>query len=216
MTTSPIRIINTFGPQRISDIGTATPFSNVTVSDPNDGQTETLTVTLSNAANGILSNLGGGTYDPVTGVYTVIGTASAVSSALDGLIFTPTYHQTAAGSTVSTTLTITDTDTAGATATDANTTIVTAETNSPRPIGVIRGIDYGPSPAAGGVYPTNAQIDTDMATIATMGNTVRLYTVSNGMSYAVTSAIAHDCRLFPRRICSIPIRKPISMRTMPR
>jgi exo-beta-1,3-glucanase (GH17 family) len=197
MTTSPIRIINTFGPQRITDIGTQTPFSNVTINDPNAGETEALTVTLSNAANGILSNLGGGTYDPVTGVYTITGTASAVSSALDGLIFTPTYHQSAAGSTVTTTLTISDTDTANVTATDSNTIIITTETNSPKPIGVIRGVDYGPSPAAGGVYPSSSQIDADMATIATIGNTVRLYTVSNGMSYAVTSAIAHGLQVIP-------------------
>jgi len=202
MTAFPIRIINTFGGQTVTDVGTLTPFNNVTINDPNAGQTDTLTVTLSNPANGLLGNLGGGTYDPITGVYTVAGSASAVTSALDGLIFTPTYHQSATGSTVTTTLTISVTDTAAVVATDSATTISTTETSSPRPMGVIRGVDYGPSPAAGGVYPSNAQIDADMATITTIGNTVRLYTVSNGMSYAVTSAIAHGCHLVVNVSCS--------------
>ena len=192
-----IRIINTFGPQTVTDVGTLSPFSGVTISDPNGLQTETLTVTLSDATNGKLTNLGGGTYNAVTGVYTDTGSAAAVTADLDALIFTPTWHQVAPGATVATTLTVTNTDTAGANATDSATTITATGTNSPLPIGPIYGIDYGPSPASGGPYPSAAQINTDMSYISEMANTVRLYTVSNGMSYAVTSAIAHGLRVVP-------------------
>ncbi len=81
-------------------------------------------MTLSATANGTLTNLGGGTYDAATGVYTDVGTATAVTTALDGLVFTPTFQQVAPGQTVTTGFTIDDADTAGASATDATTSVV--------------------------------------------------------------------------------------------
>ena len=83
-----------------------------------------MTVTLSAAANGALSNLGGGNYNAVTGVYTDAGSATSLTAALDGLVFTPTAHQVAPGQTVTTTFTIKDTDIARGTATDSTTTVV--------------------------------------------------------------------------------------------
>jgi len=126
--------------QRTTDQAGITPFGGVAIGDVNLGQTETVTVTLSAAANGTLSVLGGGSYDAVAGVYTISGTASAITLALNGLTFTPTLGQVAPGGTVTTTLTIQDVDTAGAMAANkALSVIATAGTVAPSFSGVLAG-----------------------------------------------------------------------------
>jgi plastocyanin len=127
----PPQISGTLGGQATPDEATIRPFSGVSITDANSGQTETVTVTLSSPTNGALSNLGGGSYDSATGVYTVTGSDTAVSAAVDGLVFTPTAHQVAAGDTVTTTFTIAVTDTAGGTSSNSITSVTATAVNDP-------------------------------------------------------------------------------------
>jgi hypothetical protein len=117
--------------QAMTDETTIAPFTNTTVADTGTNQTETVTVTLSAPLNGTLTDLGGGTYNASTGVYTVSGTTSSVDAALDGLVFNPTLFQTTIGQTVITAFTITATDGSGRSVSDGTTTIVTTETQDP-------------------------------------------------------------------------------------
>ncbi len=94
----------------ISDQATSMPFSRVAVTS--DG-VDTVTVALSAAANGRITDARGGTYSSSTGVYTFSGTAVAATAALDALVFTPTAHQVAAGATENTTLTVSVSDVNG-------------------------------------------------------------------------------------------------------
>ncbi len=115
-------ITGTAANQAVTDQTTIDPFAEVTLTDGNSGQTETVTVTLSDAANGTLSELANGNFN--NGVYTDVGTAAEITAALDGLVFIPTEGQVPLGQTVTTTFTIQDADTAGAIATDDTTSVV--------------------------------------------------------------------------------------------
>src|SRR5579859_1232417 len=107
-------------PNETAISGSATsPFASLTVTDPNANQTETVTVTMSVPANGAFSNLAGGIYDSVAGVYTVTGSDSIITAALEGLIFTPS-----AGAEGLNALSLSVVDTTGATV-GLSSTVVT-------------------------------------------------------------------------------------------
>jgi hypothetical protein len=130
---TPITITPTTKAVATTDAASAKPFTGVVITDPNARQTETATVSLSAAANGMLSDPNASTdHSTITnGVLTVSGSATAVSTALDGLVFTPTANQVAAGAAVTTTVTAVIKDTAGETASAASTITATQVAASP-------------------------------------------------------------------------------------
>jgi hypothetical protein len=128
--TIPIDILptisGTIANQAMSDKSTISPLTNVTVGDSSPNQTLTAKVSLSQASNGTLSNLDGGTFNATTGVYSVSGTLSSINTALRGLVFKPTPHQASPGETVTTGLILNVSDTAGMSVTDSTTTVIAA------------------------------------------------------------------------------------------
>jgi hypothetical protein len=101
------------------------PFAGDAIVDPNVGSpTETLTVTPSTTALGVLSDPAAGTdgssIDPTTGAFSVSGTVQEVTTALDNLVFTPDAPGT-------TTFTISDFSSAyPLTVSDSTTTVADA------------------------------------------------------------------------------------------
>ena len=89
-------------------ISPVNPFAGDAVIDENGaGVIDTLTVTPSLAANGALSDphaaSDGSSVDPTTGAFTISGTSSVVTTALDGLVYTPAANTV--GDTTSFTIT---------------------------------------------------------------------------------------------------------------
>jgi hypothetical protein len=113
--------------QVVNDNATIQPFAALTINDVDPNQSNTYTVALNTAANGVLSGAGG-SYNAGTGVYTFTGTAAAAQTCFRNLIFSPTTNQVAPGSTVTTTFTLSSDD--GATS-DNTTTVVATSINDP-------------------------------------------------------------------------------------
>lgn len=105
------------------------PFLGVNITDAPIGQTETVTITLSNPANGALElDLTNGVfadsrYNATTGVWTATGSPSDVTADLQDLAFVPA-SMISAGLTLATGFTISVTDTAGTTVTDTTTSVI--------------------------------------------------------------------------------------------
>jgi hypothetical protein len=128
MTQSTITITGTQAGQYTPNTSSLSPFSNVIIADSAAGQIETVTVFLqapggvAAPGNGLLSNLGAGSYDAATGAYTVTGTAAQVTAALNNLVFTPTNADAPEHSVFA----ISVVDSAGNTALNRITTVVSA------------------------------------------------------------------------------------------
>ena len=95
-----------------------TPFSSVTITDPNIDTSDSVTIQLTGLGGALADGAGfNGLRTSGPGVYILSGTAAAITSELDALVYTP-----AAGSGT-TTFTLTDTTSVGTSASDANTTV---------------------------------------------------------------------------------------------
>jgi ribosomal protein L19 len=129
---TPITVTPATGAVTTTDTTSVKPFAGVAIADANAGQTETATVALSTAANGTLSDPNAATDGSTvaSGVLTVSGSAAAVGTALDGLVFKPTAKQVAAGSAVTTKVTASIRDTAGETASSTSTVTATQVANT--------------------------------------------------------------------------------------
>jgi hypothetical protein len=130
----PLTISGTTAGQAITDETTLTPFAGVTISDPDIGTSDTLTITLTvdgvpSDANGTLS--GTGLTKTGAGTYTLAaGSPAAVTAALRALVFTPAAHEVAPGDTVTTGMTLSVTD-GSSPVTDGTTSVVTTAVNDP-------------------------------------------------------------------------------------
>lgn len=93
----PPEITGDIGPKTIADGGR--PFSGVSITDPNNDKL-TVSVKISDPSKGgfLASSLSGGTYDPLTGIYTVTGTPAQVQDAIRKLVFTQGSGLDSAGS----------------------------------------------------------------------------------------------------------------------
>ena len=120
-------ITGTVAGQTTTSEAPVSPFSGVTVTDPNQG-TDTLTIALNGA--GTLS--GAGTINP-DGTYRIIGTAAQVTSQLEAVTFTPAAGQPGTSATTSFTLVDVSSVTPAATATDMTTTVTNTDPAAPTP-----------------------------------------------------------------------------------
>ncbi|MBO6759652.1 MAG: PKD domain-containing protein, partial [Roseivirga sp.] len=107
--------------QAVNDNATMSPFSAITVADPN-GDNVSATITLDDNAKGVLS----GTGLTGSGPYTLASTdAASLQASLRALVFNPTDNRGGSGSTEKTTLTIQVSD-GERNETDANTTVISS------------------------------------------------------------------------------------------
>jgi hypothetical protein len=119
--------------QAVTDESTLKPLSAVTITDPDLGVSDSVTITLTGTsgvatdADGTLS--GAGLTKTGTGLYTLAAaTPSSLTSELDALSFTPTAHQVVPGGTVVTTIALSVTQN-GLTSTNTTSSIIATAVN---------------------------------------------------------------------------------------
>jgi uncharacterized repeat protein (TIGR03803 family) len=116
-------IAGTVSGQTTTSEASVKPFVHVTVGDRNGSATDTLTITLG-GMGGTLS--GTGLSGGAGGIYTLTGTATAISSELDALVFTPKAG--APNRSTTTTFTMSDQSSAHATpAVDSTTSVIDSD-----------------------------------------------------------------------------------------
>jgi hypothetical protein len=165
-----------------TDEATIKPFATLSVTDPDVGAMETVTITLSNAANGALS--GAGLIAEGNGVYMLAAASpGSITSELDALIFTPTAHQVVPGASVSTGFTLSVANDGGPPVTATTSITATAVNDTPTITGAVAGQTIAAGTAIkpfAGVAITDPDVSvTDSLTI-TMKNTGGVATDADG------------------------------------
>ncbi len=121
----PSAIGGTVANQAVNDNASISPFSTVTIADP-DAENVVVDVQLDDGAKGVLT--GGGFTDLGGGHYQFTGTAAAAQTAIRALVFDPTDNRVAPGLTETTTFSITITDSSGPVI-DNTTSVVSTSIN---------------------------------------------------------------------------------------
>ena len=97
---------------------TDTPFSSVTITDPNKLTSDSLSIQITGGGGTLADGAGfSGLTESPAGVYLLAGTAAAITSELDALVFTPSAFS------ATTTLTLTDTTSRGTSKSNPKTTV---------------------------------------------------------------------------------------------
>lgn len=151
--------------QTVNDNATVSPFTNVTIADTgtSDGttaQTQTVTISLGSSLQGWFSTLNGFT-DLTGGNYTYSGTAAAATTAIRGLVFTPTANRVAPGSTETTAMTISVSDGVASTVTNTTTTVVSTSINDTPTNIALSAASVAENSAAGTVVGNLTSTDAD-------------------------------------------------------
>jgi hypothetical protein len=154
------------------------PFAHVTIGDLHAGATETLTITLSDPADGTLADGAGfaGTStlsSAAGGVYTLTGTLAAVNAELDALAFHAGSGTPGSPTPETTTFTLDDLSTSGYTASDSTTTVAVIAAGN-----AIPGPGVGATIDVGGLAYSKSEL-----TSFTPGGTL---TVDNGATFGLT------------------------------
>ncbi|MCC5980057.1 MAG: DUF4347 domain-containing protein, partial [Salinarimonas sp.] len=178
--------------QAVDDNDTITPFAAATISDPDVGQTFTVTVTLDDAAKGVLTNLGDFSHQG-GGVYQATGLANAAAAetALRALVFDPASNRVAPGSTETTTFTVAVSD-GVATVDNATTTVIATSINdAPTATNMTQVVTYTEDPtdpvALGNIVVTDPDVG-ETITATLILNTPAAGSLSTGTFGAATSS----------------------------
>ncbi len=156
-------ISGTVADQAVNDNETVSPFSEVTISD-NDADNVSLTVTLDTQAKGSFTTLSGFT-DNGDGSYSFASdTVANGTTAIQGLVFSPTENRVALGETETTTFTITANDGTDTTS-DSTTTVISTSVNVAPPAPELSSPETGTTVSSPVTLSWNSVVDTDGDTV---------------------------------------------------
>jgi plastocyanin len=177
--------------QAVNDNATISPFAAATISDPDVGQTFTVTITLDDADKGVLTNLGDFSHQG-GGVYQATGLANAAAAetALRALVFDPASNRVAPGATETTTFTVAVSD-GVATVDNATTTVIATSINDvPTATNMTQVVTYTEDPAdpvaLGNIVVTDPDVGETITATLTL-NTPAAGALSTGTFGAATS-----------------------------